>query len=585
MFCRRVSAVFVFALLLCVSALVPQKAFAQSAAQLQELQQQQDRLQRQEQNRRRAEERELDRKRLQPPEAEPAPEVSPLPEGEKCIDVTSVRVDGVTVLSAAEIAALTAPYEGKCLTVAALKKLLDDINQAYHARGYVTSRAFLSPQDIKDGLLIITVQEGSLEELSLKDDDSLIKGSEIYFTFPAVVGDLLNLRDIEQGLDQMNRLASNNATMEIIPGKDPGTSRIVVTNAPSNRLGLTLSRDNSGSRSTGLQQNRLSLRGDNLLGINDGWQLGYSKSAMDVSDAQRARSLTGSFSVPFGYWTLQYSGSYSDYSSLTSASAQDFYISGLSRSHEVGVSRIVHRDQVSKTRLDVSVTAKENRNYVEDSLIETGSRKLSIGEMKLSHSRRQWGGVLLLTAGHEKGLKWFDALRDEAGRADNLPKAQFSKWTFDGSYQRPFAVRGEAFSWRSELSAATSPDVLYGTEQFSVGGSSSVRGFRDESLSSDNGYYVRNELDWTLIKAETWNDPFFERAFGQIMPYIGYDWGSVHGGETADLERGTLSGMTVGVRNSAKNLTFDLAYARALSASSALQEKGQEIYASISLRF
>ena len=45
--------------------------------------------------------------------------------------------------------------------------------------------------------------------------------------------------------------------------------------------------------------------------------------------------------------------------------------------------------------------------------------------------------------------------------------------TFDGQY-----------SW----------NTLYGTDQFSVGGEYTVRGFREGTISGDNGYYVRNDL-------------------------------------------------------------------------------------------
>ena len=572
------------AALIFVTPFTPHPADAQINTQTEQLQRLQEQLQRQEQERRRAEELERRRRELTPPEPEPEPEMPPLPEGEQCADVTEIRLEGVTVLGKEAVEDITSPYRDRCLTIADIQALLNAINQSYHARGYVTSRAFLPAQDLQDGRLVLTVLEGTVEALSLEDGDGR-EGSELFFAFPIEAGDLLNLRDIEQGLDQMNRLASNNAAMEIVPGTEPGASRIAVTNQVGDRFRFEAGRDNSGSRSTGLQQNLASFGADNVLGFNDSWRVSYNRSAINYADEQRSQSGAISFSFPLGYWTLSYSGSYHDYGSLVLADVQEFFISGVSRSHVVGLSRVIHRDQTSKTRLDASLTTKEGRNYVEDVLVEASSRRLSVGSLDLSHSRRQWGGIWLLGLGYARGLTWFGALKDDPDQESEAPKAQFRKWTLDGSYQRPFDVWSQAFVWTAEARAMYSPDTLYGTERFGLGGAYSVRGFRDETLSGDRGFYLRNEIGWSLVTADFWDDPVLKAAIGGIRPYIAYDWGRVGGGTAEALERGALSGMTVGLRNSAGNLTLEFAYSRALSAPALLEEKGEEVHFKVAYKF
>ena len=572
------------AALIFVTPFTPRSADAQINTQTEQLQRLQEQLQRQEQEKRRAEELERRRRELTPPEPEPEPEAPPLPEGEQCADVTAIRLEGVTVLSEEAVESMTASYRDRCLTIADIQALLNAINQSYHARGYVTSRAFLPAQDLQDGGLVLSVLEGTVEVLSLEDEDGG-DGGELYFAFPIEVGDLLNLRDIEQGLDQMNRLASNNAAMEIVPGTEPGASRIAVTNQIGDRFRFEFGRDNSGSRSTGLQQNLASFGVDNVLGFNDSWRVSYNRSALNHADEQRSQSGAISLSLPLGYWTLSYSGSYHDYGSLVLADVQDFFISGVSRSHVVGLSRVIHRDQTSKTRLDVGLRIKDSRNFVEDVLVEVSSRRLSVGNLDLSHSRRQWGGISLLTFGHERGLTWFDALKDDPDQDSEAPKAQFRKWTFSGSYRRPFDVWSESLVWTAETRAMYSPDTLYGTERFGLGGSYSVRGFRDETLSGDRGFYLRNEIGWSLVKADFWGDPVLKEVIGEITPYIAYDWGRVGGGTAETLERGALSGMTVGLRNSAGRLMFEFAYSRALSAPALLEEKGEEVSFKVAFKF
>ena len=292
-----------------------------------------------------------------------------------------------------------------------------------------------------------------------------------------------------------------------------------------------------------------------------------------------------SASAPFGYWTFHYAGNYYDYSSFVIGEIEDFYIRGLSRSNAFKLSNVLHRDQTSKTRMDGELTVKKGLNFIEDAMIEASSRRLSVGSLELSHSRRQWGGVLLLTVGHERGLVWFDALKDAPDHASDAPQAQFRKWTLDGSYYGSFAIADEAFSWKHEAAAQFSPDPLYGTERFGLGGVSSVRGFRDETLSADNGFYLRNEINWTMIDKGFWGAPEVEATIGKVVPYVAYDWGMVSGGAKASLERGALSGITLGVRNEAKNLTMEVAYSRALSSLAALEERGHDFNFKVALKF
>src|SRR3546814_3039512 len=77
------------------------------------------------------------------------------------------------------------------------------------------------------------------------------------------------LRRLEQGLDQINRLSSNNATLDIQPGDRPGESVVVIHNHPTRRIYANLSADNLGSRSTGRNQMALTGTAEGLLGLNE----------------------------------------------------------------------------------------------------------------------------------------------------------------------------------------------------------------------------------------------------------------------------------------------------------------------------
>ena len=97
--------------------------------------------------------------------------------------------------------------------------MLQSLTNAYVERGYVTSRAVLGPQDLSRGVLVIKIIEGRVESVG-PDAASTMQPKQFLTIFPGVKGSVLQLRDIEQGLDQLNRLPSNNATMRIEPGAE-----------------------------------------------------------------------------------------------------------------------------------------------------------------------------------------------------------------------------------------------------------------------------------------------------------------------------------------------------------------------------
>ena len=144
--------------------------------------------------------------------AQPAP--SQRPEDVRCFDISTIELKGADSLSASDRQALLKPFIGQCLGVSQLNALLKAITDLYLARGLVTSRAYLPQQDLSSGHLQVMVVEGRLESFRT-DDSSGLSERELAMAFPGSAGQLLNLREIEQMVDQLNRLPSNQAQMEL----------------------------------------------------------------------------------------------------------------------------------------------------------------------------------------------------------------------------------------------------------------------------------------------------------------------------------------------------------------------------------
>lgn len=128
---------------------------------------------------------------------------------------------GADHLSTADQERLVAPYRDQCLSVAQINTLLKAITHHYLERGYVTTRAYLPAQELASGQLIIVIVEGRLESL---DSSALASSRELAMAFPGATGEVLNLRELEQLVDQLSRLPSRQVELELSPGRNWATA-------------------------------------------------------------------------------------------------------------------------------------------------------------------------------------------------------------------------------------------------------------------------------------------------------------------------------------------------------------------------
>lgn len=146
-----------------------------------------------------------------------------------CFPVRQIFVNGAEHLSDFDRQKIVRTFQGQCLGTSQLDDLLKAITNHYLDKGLVTSRAYLPQQDLSSGELKVLVVEGHLEKLRAAAESGL-SPRELAMSFPGREGELLNLRDIEQMVDQLNRLPSNQAQMELVPGQAAGGSGVLVRN-------------------------------------------------------------------------------------------------------------------------------------------------------------------------------------------------------------------------------------------------------------------------------------------------------------------------------------------------------------------
>ncbi len=536
--------------------------------------QESERIQR-EQEARRLQQLEQDRQSASPPaRIEVQTPESQLPGDDTvCENVSNITIIDAPKLSAGTKRDLVAPYLGRCLTVNDIERLLGDVTKAYIDRGYATTRAYLPEQDLSSGRLRVQVVEGRISAIELEGSGVYLPGA-----FLDPVGDRLNLRRLEQGLDQINRLSSNNATLDIRPGDAAGDSVVVIRNDPTRRVYGNFSADNLGSRSTGRNQMALTASFEGLLGVNELISVTRRQSRPLNDGPNRSSSENVFVSVPAGPLTLSGGYTSSRYRTvITTPAGLPLELSGTSENGFASLDVALYRNRTDRVNVASTLTVKDNESLIDGQRLDVSSRKLAVLDLDAIVSTTRLGGLASLGVGYSRGLNILDALEDLPNLPDAAPRAQFEKWRFSLSYFDGFNLGTQPFTISSTLTVQVTGDTLYGSEQFAVGGVYSVRGFRETSLSNDEGYAVRNELAMPLALPPL----FGQRA--SIRPYIGVDIGRVTGNAPGTPE-GTLSGGALGAQFTLGPAFLDLFVADRFKAPVTLAEEGVMLFGRFSIK-
>ena len=514
------------------------------------------------------------------PQAVPAPDLPALPNGQKCFQANEIYLNDAVSLDANEQAELVAPYLGNCITFGDVDELLRALTNLYFEKGYVTSRVFIPPQDISDGTFELNIVEGYTENYELLDEKSR-KEWRLRTAFPFTLGNPLNLRDIEQGLEQINRLKSNNATMALSPGSEKGGTIVRITNESSRPWHLTTGYDNSGSASTGIQQWTGTAGLDDLLGMNDYLSFGWSKDTR-AGIPQQSRSLSGFWSLPFGYLTLSGSHSFYTYASRVNTTTASYVSSGYSRTQKIELGSVVYRDSENKANSSIFLRQHTAASFLDEGKLDSSSYRLTSLGWTLGHEGQLWSGIVSTNATLGKGIRALWAKEDEGISDPSTPRAQFYKAEFDLNYYKPFDIAGQKLTYRGTAHAQWSPMTLYSADQISIGGKSSVRGYKGSTLGGDQGSYLQNTLSLALPQT---GYELPDKLFGTFSPFVGYDIGALENDAKDDMEKGVISGYAYGLKTSGGLISLEATYARPIRTPAHLDETHHEVYLNAEMSF
>ncbi|USP03711.1 ShlB/FhaC/HecB family hemolysin secretion/activation protein [Bartonella taylorii] len=482
--------------------------------------------------------------------------------GGHCFNIDHIIVDGVYHINKRTIAKVTDAYVGRCIGLSEIQILIKQLTKVYLDQGYVTARFYIPDQDIKSNKeLKLVVVEGKLSDIYYNGSPASRYNQIVWSAFPGLKGHVLNMRDIEQGLDQINRLSSAHAKSELLPGGEDGSTIVNISNHPDKAFSVTLTHDNMGQASTGYARYSTGLKVENILGMNDLWDFGYQRSGRAYWGGSKqeghSNNISASVSIPYGYWTFSLNGYLYDYQSIIKGNFTDIETTGNSSELHASTSRVLHRDSVSLTTLNLGLSYKKTNNYLLGNKIEVGSRQYSVANFGISHSRQMLGGTWTFDVSYLQGLPLFHSVKKhDPGAGDAEP--QFAKFTGTISAMTPFKVGGLDFILSNLLSGQYSPHNLLGAEQISLGGASNVRGTRESLLFGNNGFFIRNDLS---LRALPWsNNASLKKVLGELRPFIGLDYGRVFSQPLYGFTHEQLAGWTAGFKLAGGMVSLDASY-------------------------
>jgi len=546
-------------------------ASAQQTDDLKIIQQQTDHITQQQQQRLEVEREEQIRKQgrtLLQPSTESSPSAEDKDADALCFQIDHIEITGTSF--PVDIHRLVQSHENRCLTLSGINAVVKSITLWYLDRGFVTSRAYLPEQDLKSKILQIKVIEGILEGFDGSKAPNISPGT----AFPGMPGGMLSLRDIEQGVEQINRLASNNVTVNLLPGDQVGSSVLQLSNDPGQVWAANYRHDNSGQKSTGERQNRVFISLDNPFALNDYVSIYMQADTRLHQEGKESENLAFRYEIPYGYWLYSLDISRFDYLNQVAGESQSFVTSGTSDLDSFTASVVMARNQDSKTEVVSSITRKANKNFVEGVLLDSSSRILTVGEIQLRH-KLFWPGnqTFDMSIGYKRGLPWLNSV-DALGSDGADP--EYNALTAGFNFSTPFNLMDIATWYRGDWAMQYSNDTLFGSEKFAIGGLYSVRGFKEESLSSRTGLSWRNELSFPRSVMSG-----FAGIKSQI-PFVAFDYGIVKGDPGLESTK-ALSGISLGIRFAGTHVSGDITIAKALERPKSFTEADQQIYFSITI--
>lgn len=413
------------------------------------------------------------------------------------------------------------------ITLGTIETVADKITQFYRERGFILAKAYIPKQEVRDGIVTLTLLLGTLGEVEVHDNE-LYDDKTLNSVFDSMLAKPVTSSAVEENLYLINDFPGVLATGFFQPGAQVGDTKLNISVKGENKFDANLRVDNHGSEQTGLYRVYGEFLLNNPLGNADQLQVstlltGKPNNSKYYQFRYSSRLFSPKLTVGLGASTNDFvlgPGNSENIDDL--AIFGDTLQVGITSSYSFKRSRTasyygdLNYDNIeSRTRIGAVDDGKgDSLDDIVDNLSFVFRYDILNEQSKILHQ----GDVRLLAGQFVKGA---EGAQDEAYQMLNM---NYSLLTF---YKVPFFDTNSRLIYRASLQYASSP--LSSINQYSLAGPSKMRGYPVNQYSADNAFYTG--VDW-IFSAPAFFDMkvgvsnlrnivstflFMDAAWGQVL--------------------------------------------------------------------
>jgi len=473
--------------------------------------------------------------------------------------VREVKVEGAELISQEDIDQTLASQftPGEEMTFNQMQRLAGEITALYRQKGFVTSRAYLPPQSLDGGVLFIKVIEGRMGQYTISGN-KYFTTEQLNKKFTLKSGAAFDYSDLQRSLEYINEHPDRQARVVLVPGEEPGTTDVDVKIQDQPPVHATLEYDNWASRYLNKDRYAVTLEHNNLTKHDDRLSIKFL-----TSEGNNLLLAQGRYIYPLSN-TLEVGAQF-----LTSKTELGREFEVLEAHGSADVIGVFATQELVNTidfnlNLNLGFDHKNVKNYLLG--VESSSDRVRVARIGFDADYDDRWGRSIANLEWDFGIPGiFEGMEDHNDPSASRAGAggEFNKGIFNFFRLQPLPsswkyLNETYFLWKNL--AQYSDDVLVASEQFQIGGPTSVRGYAPGEASGDSGIY--SALEWSLPfyglsreakipgREETWYD--------SLKWVLFYDWGWVdfENPQPGERNQETLRGYGAGVR---LNIARDIA--------------------------
>lgn len=434
--------------------------------------------------------------------APPVPEAAPPARdaGPPILHLKRVKLEGNTVFSNEELAAITGRYEGKDVSADDLRQLRQDLTLHYIQHGYINSGAVLPEQSVQDGELRIKIVEGRLTDVQIEGLDHLRE----FYLRPRIARDAqekpLNVKELQENLQllQQSQLIKR-INAELAPGLKPGEAILRARVEEARPYFLTLGYNNDGVPSVGAEGFEVWAGHRNLFGVGDQFDGNFN-----LTEGQEQYEFD--YALPFTPWDtalkLRYQHSEAH---VVEEPFDQLNIFNQSETFGVGVFQPVWKSLENTVTLGVIAERRHSKAFLLDEPFpfSRGADDQGVSNVSVLRFGQDWlnrteNRVIALRSVANWGVDVLDATVHEGG--DFVPDGRYFFWLGQAQWIQRLWDTGIEMHLTGNVQLTG--DQLLSLEQYALGGMYSVRGYRKNQVVRDSGYATSLEFRIPILKSQ-----------------------------------------------------------------------------------